>query len=468
MALSLQPTVTPEVKTDKKPLNNAEYLGNHGYNRSITSAFSRDILDPTCGAQVEKYGWISRNPVVYAGLWKIIADTFWTPLQVSPANDYDRYPGFEPIDATIIRSMERQMASLESDSFEDALKSILHNALVYGFFIAELTWANRDGEYWLTKAKTKPSYQFDFYVNQVDDVERLFQGTSGAWIDGPDLMKFAYAPWPSTIDGNPYGRSILQPVYHDVISLEELERSRVLASQLLAVKPMIHRYSVDKGDRETIRGQLLTIGSGTVLSLQSEPNPDKPGEFAATDTFEVLEDRASPQGLQEVKEIIEQYEKRIMRAMGIPDNMGLTSTITGSYAKSFVERDMYMSRIADTQKWVSKVCNKFLVPAMVRYNFPNLPNEYTLPKMSFQSVEEEYESEKAVYASTLIRTGIVKPNSKYIKDFLGIPEEVEQDTAAGDVETEQVAGDDIAEPDVEPTNPELSLSRKVFQLDLPL
>ncbi len=384
-------------------------------------------LDVSSGADTLKYSETARNPVVKTALDIIINGALQLRGNVLAVNDYETNPAFEDIDNTIIKMISSQIERLDYVDWETVQRSLLYNAMVFGFAVAEKNFDKRGLIYRIKEIKTKPSFNFEIYVNEFDEIESLnyFEATQQQFLDP---RKFVVSPFPVLKEGNYYGVSELQSIRHDVKVLELLERNRVEGVSSLMVKPIIHKYintGRGSGDTEDALDAVSKFNEASVIQLPADRN--EAGAFEPADILEVLPNRSEPDVIEGMAEIIIQHEKKINRALGIPDDMGLSTTTNGSLAKAQVESNVFNLKLLECQQWLENTINNQIFPDMVKYNFKYLPDEYRLPQWKYAHPDDDINVQKMEYIKGLIESGIIAADEPFIREQLNLPSLASED-----------------------------------------
>lgn len=402
--------------------------------RGVNQVMPEENFSVNSGSDVKKYDTVSLNPVINTPLNAVLMGTFWGTWSIEGVNDYDIYPEFEELDRQLITMINDQIYDMKYETFENTLKAFTWDSMVYGFEIAEMNFTQRDGLNVVESIKTKPPFNFNIWVNQVDDIEKIQHTPSGTYIEGERLDKFVIGTYPYLRDGNHYGTSILKSVAFDVQLLEIMEEAQTRGVKMLSIRPVIH-WEKDK-DRtveeiNNIRNAIFNMESASVISLPMDlvPGNEEAG-VQKSDQIQVLEDRASPDGVKLIIDIIDMLQKRITRNLGLPDDLGFTSTGVGSFAKSKTEMDMFLAFVTRNQQYIRDVVNRQIIPAMVKYNFSSFPDKYRLPQFMFESIEEDHMGAVSTSIDTLIKSGVIEPDEQWIRPMLGIPQkqEIEDNT----------------------------------------
>jgi hypothetical protein len=336
-----------------------------------------------------------------------VSAAFWQPWTLVSRNKLDRW---RAIDIRVMECIQNQLDDLLDGGLLVLMQGLLRNAIEYGYGFGEIVFQPRYYGQGVSRIKTRPPTYVQLYTDPVDNVERFQWIGTGAWAGGAGLLKYIMAPYPYLRNGNVYGTSDLACIAHDVKILQALEQYQVLGVRNTLVRNILHYFSEGDSD-ESINAKitkLVSLESGGVLSL---PKGTLPGDGKETefkhDDIEVMDDRASSEALKALPVLLERLEKRITRALGVPDDLGLTTTGVGSLARAEVEMNVPLARIAQDQHWLEWVIGSQLIPAMVRYNFPALPDDYRLPAISFQDTSAGWQSDDADRIMQLYREGFI-------------------------------------------------------------
>lgn len=408
------------------PKKGAEQLGYQGEQLwNFQPINPRDNYLVTSGAETEKFSEILQNPVVRTALDARTNGVFWVPLSVEGRNDYTRYPQAQALDEQIIPFVEWVFDNQVYASLRDELKGLYEMGRDRGFVVAELVFAQENGWTYPESIKAKYSPDFEFYIDSYGNLNG-FDYRGGTRIEYEELQKYIIGVYPNLVDGNYYGQSLLQAIYHDVKLLELLEEFQTRGMKYLSIRPIIHYYeSTERSETRiaNIRELLFAMEAGSVLSLPMD-NPPKEGGGANIyfDEIKVLEDRASPKGLELMTRMIDFIQQRINRRLGVPDDLGLSPTeTTGSYAKAGVEFQMSMAPLLQDQEWIESVINRQIIPAILRYNFSAFPRWYRLPAARFSPIEEDVQATQIQVYAEAIKAGIIQASEPFVREALGFP-----------------------------------------------
>jgi hypothetical protein len=317
---------------------------------------------------------------------------------------------------------------LDYAPFEAVLKSIWKDSFIQGFSIAEKNLELVKGEWAVKNIKVHSPHNWDIYTDQGFNIDYLFYRLLGTVIGRDLLPKFIVSTYPFVEHGNFYGRSKIQPIYFDLQVIEVLEQAQAEGVRRVSIRPIIHYWSGEdrsEADITKMRDSLFRLDSASVLSFEGHTNPES-GKLEPQEDVKVLEDRASPDGLALIKDILDILYKRVSRILDMPDDLGFSvSTSVGSYAKSKEETNLLSLSITNDQRFIERIVNRQIVPTMVQINFPSLLTDpdYNLPVFRFGSAEEEVDSIDIENIVTMLQAGILDPKHDLamIRDKLRLP-----------------------------------------------
>jgi hypothetical protein len=393
--------------------------------RGVSKVMPDEDYGVNSGSDVKKYDRIALNPVVNTPLNALLIGTFWGGYTIQSVNDYERYPEFEELDDQLITMINDQIYDMSYETFDNTLKAILWDGMNFGFPMAEMVFDQKGGLNVVEAIKTKPPFNFNLWANEVDDLEKTEHTPTSTMIDKEQLPKFVTGAYPFLRDGNHYGTSIVKSIAFDVELLEILEEAQTRGIKMLTIRPIIHwEKNKDRTQEEIniIRNAIFNVESASVVSLPMDLIPGaEDGGFVKADEIEVLDDRASPEGVALINEVIDMLQKRITRNLGLPDDLGFTSSGVGSFAKAKEEMDMFLAFVNRNQQYIKDIVNSQIIPAMVQYNFSSFPDKYRLPNLVFESIEENHMEKMASTVQSLIQSGVIKPDEPWIRELLDVP-----------------------------------------------
>jgi hypothetical protein len=372
------------------------------------------------GASTRKYAALAKNPVSKLGIDTLVAGALWTDGKVIPNNDYDEHPEFEEIDNMIIDKLERDLSNLEYETWQNMQQTILASSMIYGFSVTEEVWESIQGEWVLKSLKGKPAFEFEINADETDELQSLYHSTTSTNLN-PD--KFIIATYPWLRDANFYGVSELEAIEHDINTLEELEKTFTIGSSSVLNRTVVHYQSVAGKDQDKIDAEQSAIetaigAGGGVLHLPADE--DGNDNLVKKNNFEVLEDRASEDGLESVRVQIGELIKRILRNFGIGDNLGQSTGETGSFAKSKTEFNVFIAKVQRAQNWLTDIINRQVLKRIIDFNFSSLPDKYKVPIWQYQEVEEDFLEVRSKTMVELLQAGVI--NVKEAREELDFPD----------------------------------------------
>lgn len=390
---------------------------------------NRDPFTPTSGNQTAKYGLTALHPAVAPALKILEEGPFWSKWAFQPANDYEINPEYKVIDDKILSMLNYQVdKGFKYESFENVLRAIWRDKLIYGFSISEVNYKTKGGYHCLDNIKVHSPYLFDIYTDDFFEISKLSYNIWGQEVEKELLPeKFIVSTYPFVSHGNFYGESALKSIYSDVLVIEALEEAQADGARTLSMKPVIHHYveGEDKTDEATLRSHLLDLENSDVLSLPGVDNED--GEVLKKELIEVMENRSDSEGLALISDMLEERYRRINRNLGLPDDLGFTQTNIGSLAKSNNEMDVYTQGIVSNQARLEEIVNRQIIPKMVQYNYPSLLEHpsYKLPCFRFETVEEDARGKLVDQMERMIASGIINmenpTHAKFVHESLDLP-----------------------------------------------
>lgn len=393
-----------------------------------TLNFSLDIWSPKSGIETKKYSETAIHPSVVPALRFQAESPFKLGFFFKPQNDYKKFPQFEENDKRVIDAIWHQINSMERESFTNILKAIFMDALVYGHSVSEKVF-KWDGRFQcVSDIKVHSPYEFDYYTDNGFNLDRIYYGKTGLYIERKFFPKYVQVTYPYLRHGRFFGSSILQPIYYVVKLIEVLEQAQASGIRRLAIRPILHTVvpkDKNAAEVERVTSILYNADSGSVLQLPGVQNPDT-GEIQAIHKIEVLEDRASPDGTALIADVLEVLYKRVGRVLDMPDDLGFSADgEVGSRAKSAEQTPLREESIGTNRNFIEDYSNRQIVPSMVDYNFPSLAENpfWKRPRLTFGSDDTEVDVQKATFYTDLTEAGILHPvhDLEFIREDVGLP-----------------------------------------------
>ncbi len=410
------------------------------------------------GADTFKYAKSSLNPVAQTAENVVFSAVFAAPHSVLSQNDKRDY---EKLDTDVITLVNRQINELNYASWDDTLKQLLYAGRTFGFAVAELNFV-ADNTLWIIRdIMTKPSYNFDVYINNYDRVEslRYRYGLDPYYIDP---RKYVLAPWPRLAEGNYYGISKYHSILQDIETLEILEEARAEATLQTLTRPIIHKAAASSRSTQDTTDARNAVANfnGSKGVIQLVASVDDEGKFTSMDDINVMPSRTEPEAIRDMKDIIDTYSKRIMRHLGVPDDIGMANIKHGTRAQAETEIGILNAEVITCRRWLENIVNRIILPNMLKWNYRNLPKDYCLPKWQFHYDEEEELKKKAEGFASLLQSGILDPSNvnhmKYIHESLKMPFNISEVNPEAQAPSPQQGGENASSKE---TNPQVPASR---------
>lgn len=429
------------------PAGNLDYLFPYPQRDKIQSLYSTFYFTRRGGQAVKKYEDLAKFPIVKTALDMFISGVFWPEHRIYARNDYKRFPQFESIDNQIISFLDYNLhefnkpeinlpAEYRNDytqTLEQILKACLRNAMIFGYTISKPIYKPFEGFTYLDDIRVMQPYNFVFeYETTKDKLRYIQQTTSGATLQLTDLIT---SPWPDFSYYNFAGISELLCLENELILLPELEKLRAQGINKVMIKPLIQWVSEQEVSDEEYQRAAVSVEnteSGSVLIIPMKVYIDEKGQSYESkfQQFEAFPDLASQPAFQDIKNVIEQLEKRIYHVFGITDSFGNVNIPNGSNARAKTEFQNFTARLQSAMSWVSNFVNSQIIRPLIYYNFPNkLPKEYRYPQFRFGSIEEEFDKVEMEKDKMAIELGILNVQDindlNYLREKYGYPIKVE-------------------------------------------
>jgi len=369
-----------------------------------------DILDQTDYSQTgyDLYTEMYMDTRIH-GIEQIIRRTlFSVPFQVG-YNDKDP--------DEIVDFINDNFENIENDNFNNILKNLL-DARVYGFKVAEKVFKNDGSKLRLSKIKVYPSSYFNFQTDGKHNLEYVIlhqgDGKQEKFKRDEFLRKFVYFVYPYILDGNFYGQSVLKPLYPTWRAKKRLNIITPIAYELRSLPPVIAKYAQTlNGGKAAAENVSLNIKDNTSIQLPSRVG--EKGELQPLIELSFLEGGFA--NYEDLRKQIDEYDKDISRGLGVPDDIGYTSTDTGSNAKARTQIEVFYDLIIQEQERLEDLVNKQIIKQLIEVNFGQ-QKEY--PKFKFVRTNYNLLQLKIAILTELKAAGI-KVKQDYIKEFIDMP-----------------------------------------------
>jgi SPP1 gp7 family putative phage head morphogenesis protein len=317
-------------------------------------------------------------------------------------------------------------------SFLSLLDNLL-DARVYGFKVAVPHLIGDAGLWRYDRIICKPSYDIQFHVNQeTDQLDYLYVGQSGMTTpkkeDQIDPSKVILFVWPYVKDASWYGRSDLSQIYREFFSKEGHVKFRNKHGQKFGSPTVVAEYRSDLSEEQltALKSCLNNWQDDLVVYIPSDWHAEKQ-EYLPQAKVYFLEQKQN--GQAQYNETIEEINKSIRRKELVPDMAGFTDVRSGSRALGESQFSGVMD--LDTRVARFRLCdciNAQGIAPIVRWNFGP---DVGLPKLTFVGDGEGFSKAKAEAIAVAKEAEIIKPQEKWIRPYLAIPE---SDLPEGDEE----------------------------------
>lgn len=288
---------------------------------------------------------------------------------------------------------------LESCNFTQACQELLQ-AILYGFFVAEVMWKVKDGSVVPVKIMGKHPRRFSFTMER-----ELRLLTPQNMIDGEQVPTRKFIVFSYGSSDNPYGKGLGQKLWWPVWFKKNGIKFWLIFLEKFGMPTAVGKYP-PRTDPEQQKALLDAIDA-----LQTETGVKIP-ETMAIDLLEVART-----GKVTYETICEYMDKQISKAV-----LGQTASTEGTPGKLGNEQSQEEVRqdiLKADADLLCEVLNDTLVPWMVDYNFPNV-SQY--PKLWFRT-EPEKDLKTLAERDKKLSNDIGLPISKrYFYDTYNIPE----------------------------------------------
>lgn len=365
----------------------------------------------------EIYSEIARDSKV-SGVEKIIRRTIFSA-------DWDVfYPNEDDANDEITDFIKENFNNIENDDFTNILKNLM-DARIYGFKVAEKVFKYENNKMMLKYLKCFESEIFDFqkdnYNNLIGVVLKSGQTKYETIPVNLFVDKFIHFIYPYVKDGNFYGTSAYYPIYETWRRKQRLNLITPIAFELRGIPPVknIYNQSASKGVRDSIETVLKNIKNASKISVPAQYNAK--GDL--TPLFDIEFMQGGQVDFNAFIKQIDEYDKDISRTLGLPDDLGYTSTENGSNAKARTQIRVFYDMILDEQRKLERVVNKQLVKQIIDLNYGI---QDTYPVFSFVREDFDTMANKIALIKELKASGI-PVTDEYIQKFLDIPMKEKED-----------------------------------------
>jgi len=384
--------ITDEIATASKDI---DYLS--GYTLRLENP------DPTLrtesrGKGLKLYDEVDRDPHAGSVLQTRYLAVVGKEWDVIPAESA-RKPG-RPAAAT----QEQKIAgfvkdTLKATNFEQAMQEMLQ-AILYGFYPAEVIWKNTDQGIKISKIRSKHPRRFSF--TQARELRLL---TLQNMIDGEAVPPRKFIVFSYGSSDNPFGKGLGQKLWWPVWFKKHGIKFWLVFLEKFGMPTAVGKYppGTDKPQQQALLDAIDAIHNETGIKV-----PD-------TMAIELLE--ATRQGKVTYETLCDYMDRQISKAV-----LGQTLTTEvgdrGSYAASQTHDAVRQDIIGADATLLCETLNETLIPWIVDFNFPGIA-EY--PQFTIR-VEEEKDLKPLAERDQILAEIGLPIGKKYFYDTYGIPE----------------------------------------------
>lgn len=281
---------------------------------------------------------------------------------------------------------------------EDAIGEIL-TALEYGYSATEKVFQYQDGHIMLKKLKTLNPHQVRIKTNKFGDTEYIIQrvGSKEIKIKPEKIIWYSF----DKRFGQPYGNSILRPVYKHWFIKDKIYRFANIAYERYGT-PLLVGQTRDSKDIPKMTRLLKTINSMTGLAISGEDKIESIGGQSADFTT-----------------YINHHNQAIMTSMLVPPMLlNINEGQGGSYNLSSNQLNIFFYRLEALQRDIKALIEEELIRPLVELNFPNATS---FPAFNFKPLAEKDIERIANVVDKMITAQVIEPEEEWIREELGFP-----------------------------------------------
>jgi len=323
-------------------------------------------------------------------------------------------------DVEIRDEVHDQLFQNDNFTWDSIIRNILYY-LVYGFYVFEKVWTNKDGKYRLSNLAPRKPKTITKWIQDVNgklsDVEQSSQFPDGKYrtvqIPNDKLLIFT-----NEQEGNNWrGISVLRTIYKNWKAKDMLVRLDVMKHERFGMGvPMV---TLPEGEQK--EGDLqAAIDVCETFRAHEKGYVIKPSNFE----FEVLDMKA--QTTTNVIESIKYHDTEITSNI-LAQFLSLGKTETGSRALGGSLQDTFYNALQSVARYITDVMNggmegRRLVKDIVDYNFANVE---AYPKIVCSKIANIDYSALSATLKTLTDGKIIRPSfnlEKWISKEMNLPE----------------------------------------------
>ena len=307
----------------------------------------------------------------------------------------------------------------------DAMDNAL-DAKIYGYKCAEIIWGSKESKWTPSQLKFKHSYLFDFDYDEYGNLNEVliayYVGNDGKLVGEDINKKILMMIWPYAKDGNYYGSSILDSIYLQYYQKYNIERYWATYLQNFGMPIIEIKYDSDniKSGELTEIKDLAENWQDNMYFLNPSKRHKTSGEWLSK--IELLPHEVKSTSTDAYEKSIRYLDQCIKRKMLLPDNVGYTTTDTGSYAKSQTELSVFEKVVryhhGKLEDWLNP-----LIRQVHQYNFGE---QEVYPEWEFEAIDNKLTE---AMIRVLVDTEIIDPAEKWVRNHIGIPSLTEQEQA---------------------------------------
>jgi len=381
------------------------------YDRSQWQPYNPDDLLRKFGGNkaLDKYDEMKRDDTVKAALFAKKSAVMASGWRIDPATEDDEK------DKEIAQFVDDNFRHWFTGSFDNALTEIL-SAMEYGFSVTEKIYEIQDGAMYLKELKTQPPHSFEFEVDEHGTLKKngLKQNIDSGMIELPIQKFIIYTHNASS--GNPYGNSDLRAAYRSWFSKDIIIKFWNIFLERFGMPVVVAKYkrSASKDNREDLQDMLDNLQSKTSFTIP---------EDAEIEFKEAMHNAGA-----DYDKAISMHNNSIRNSILMPKGLGFGDAEGGSYAKSKIEKDVFIWVVQPVRNQLEAVLNSDqMIRQLVDLNFPNVER---YPSFRFNPISEEDKNEKAKTVIEAVAKGSITPGleiENHLRMLLGIPEKEEED-----------------------------------------
>jgi len=298
-------------------------------------------------------------------------------------------------------------ATLKDTNFQQATQELLQ-AILYGYYVAEVMWKVKGGSIGISKIRAKHPRRFLFTQ---DRAPRLL--TRENMIEGESLPSRKFIIFSYGSSDNPYGKGLGQKLWWPVWFKKHGIKFWLIFLEKFGMPTAVGKYppGTDTDQQQSLLDAIDAIQNETGVKI-----PD-------TMAIDLLE--ASRQGKVTYETLCEYMDKQISKAV-----VGQTATTEGTPGKLGAEEAQNEVRndiIEADATLLQELYNETLIPWIVDYNFPGVVD---YPVFAIRVEEEGDLKPLADRDKVLADIGLPMPK-RYFYETYGIPEPEEGEDVLG-------------------------------------